>query len=131
MVTGDGIAGLRTLLLLEARGEIRGGRFVAGLAGEQFALPEAVETLRGVRRAVDDEVVVTVSASDPLNLVGILTPGARLSPFSNQVIAYRSGVPVKIGAHGAVISALQLASQSGAFTKARDRLDRRGGEGRR
>jgi ATP-dependent Lhr-like helicase len=111
---------------LEARGEIRGGRFVAGLVGEQFALPEAVEALRGVRRAEDDEVVM-VSASDPLNLVGILTPGARISPFSNQVIAYRNGVPAEIGERGAVISALQLAWQSSAFTMARDRLDRRGG----
>jgi ATP-dependent Lhr-like helicase len=91
---------------LEARGEIRGGRFVAGLVGEQFALPEAVEALRAVRRTGDDEVVV-VSASDPLNLVGILTPGARLSPFSNQVIAYRNGVPAGMGERGAVISALQ------------------------
>ena len=111
---------------LEGRGEIRGGRFVAGLVGEQFALPEAVEALRAVRRAGDDEVVM-VSASDPLNLAGILTPGARISPFSNQVIAYRNGVPVEIGERGAVISALQLALQSSALTMARDRLDRRGG----
>ena len=92
---------------LEARGEIRGGRFVAGLVGEQFALPEAVEALRAVRRAPGADEVVIISASDPLNLVGILTPGARVSPFSNQVIAYRNGVPVEVGERGAVLSALQ------------------------
>jgi ATP-dependent Lhr-like helicase len=102
----------RTLLALyrrmEARGEIRGGRFVGGLVGEQFALPEAVDTLRSVRRAPDDEPVV-VSAADPLNLVGILTPGARVSPLSNQVIAYANGVPIAIGVRAAVLS--QLRSQ--------------------
>jgi ATP-dependent Lhr-like helicase len=92
---------------MEARGEIRGGRFVAGLVGEQFALPEAVDALRAVRRAKSEDEVAVVSASDPLNLVGILTPGARVSPFSNQVIAYRNGVPVEIGERGAVISGLQ------------------------
>ena len=92
---------------LEARGEIRGGRFVAGFVGEQFALPEAVDALRAVRRSTDDTEPVLVAAGDPLNLVGILTPGARVSPFSNQVIAYRKGVPVEIGELGAVISRLQ------------------------
>jgi ATP-dependent Lhr-like helicase len=87
---------------LEATGEIRGGRFVAGFVGEQFALPEAVEALRGVRRVRDDGEVVIVSAADPLNLVGIITPGARLSPASGQVIAYRAGVPVEVGDLGAV-----------------------------
>ncbi|HEX7407201.1 MAG TPA: hypothetical protein VF515_06065, partial [Candidatus Binatia bacterium] len=81
--------------------------FVAGLVGEQFALPEAVDALRAVRRAKSEDEVAVVSASDPLNLVGILTPGARVSPFSNQVIAYRNGVPVEIGERGAVISGLQ------------------------
>jgi ATP-dependent helicase Lhr and Lhr-like helicase len=92
---------------MEARGEIRGGRFVAGFVGEQFALPEAVDTLRAVRRAPEDAEPVIVAAADPLNLVGILTPGARVSPFSNQVIAYRSGVPVEVGELGAVMSRLQ------------------------
>jgi ATP-dependent Lhr-like helicase len=96
---------------LEARGEIRGGRFVAGFVGEQFALPEAVDALRAVRRAKKEEEVVVVRAADPLNLVGILTPGARVSPFSNQVIAYRDGIPVEIGELGAVISRLQIKAQ--------------------
>ena len=91
---------------LEARGEIRGGRFVNGFGGEQFALPEAIETLRAERRSQDHRPPVTVSAADPLNLVGILTPGARISPYSNQVIAYGDGVPVEVGPLGAVISRL-------------------------
>ena len=92
---------------MEARGEIRGGRFVAGFVGEQFALPEAVDTLRAVRRSAEDTEPVIVAAADPLNLVGILTPGARVSPFSNQVIAYHNGVPVEVGELGAVMSRLQ------------------------
>ncbi|HXQ20870.1 MAG TPA: DEAD/DEAH box helicase [Candidatus Acidoferrales bacterium] len=97
---------------MEARGEIRGGRFVAGFVGEQFALPEAVDTLRAVRRAPDDAEPVIVAATDPLNLVGILTPGARVSPFSNQVIAYHHGVPVEVGELGAVLSRVRRGSMS-------------------
>jgi ATP-dependent Lhr-like helicase len=92
---------------LEARGEIRGGRFVTGFVGEQFALPEAVEALRAERRSQAPQEPLTISAADPLNLVGILNPGARISPHSNQVIAYRDGVPTEIGPLGAVISRLQ------------------------
>jgi ATP-dependent Lhr-like helicase len=101
----------RTLLpiyrRLEARGEIRGGRFVAGFIGEQFALAEAVDGLRAVRRQSKASETVIVAAADPLNLVGILTPGSRLSPFTQQVIVYRSGVPVETGSLGAVKSYLQ------------------------
>ena len=61
---------------LEARGEIRGGRFVAGFSGEQFALPDAVGLLRDARRKPNDGEFLSLSAADPLNLVGILTPGA-------------------------------------------------------
>ncbi len=109
----------RTLLgsyrQLEARGEIRGGRFVGGFVGEQFALPEAVDALRAVRRKKDEGEAVIVPAADPLNLVGILTPGARVSPFSGQVIAYRAGVPVEVGDLGAVMHRVrQMASAPGA-----------------
>ena len=103
----------RALLLalrrLEARGEIRGGRFVDGYIGEQFALPEAVDALRSVRRRGRTGEVVMVAAADPLNLVGIVTHGARVSPFSGLVIAYRDGVPIEIGELGAVRSRLQRA----------------------
>jgi len=99
---------LFALRRMEARGEVRGGRFVAGFLGEQFALPEAVEALRAVRRHREGDAIALVAAADPLNLVGILTPGGRVSPFSGQVIAYRDGVPIEIGELGAVRSRLQL-----------------------
>ncbi|HZD39806.1 MAG TPA: DEAD/DEAH box helicase, partial [Terriglobales bacterium] len=92
---------------LEARGEIRGGRFVNGFVGEQFALPEAVERLRAERRSKEPGEPVILSSADPLNLVGILTPGARISPYSQQVIAYQNGIPVDVGLLGAVLSRRQ------------------------
>jgi len=98
---------LRVYRRLEARGEIRGGRFVSGFVGEQFALPEATERLRAERRSDEKQGPIIVSAADPLNLVGILSGGARVSPYSNQMIAYHQGVPVEIGPLGAVISRLQ------------------------
>ncbi|MGH9340753.1 MAG: DEAD/DEAH box helicase [Acidobacteriota bacterium] len=79
---------------LEARGEVRGGRFVSGFTGEQFALPEAVEALRTVRRMPPSEELVRISAADPLNLQGILTPGARIRPHPETVLQYRDGVPI-------------------------------------
>jgi ATP-dependent Lhr-like helicase len=88
---------IRIYWRLEARGEIRGGRFVQGFTGEQFALPEAVEALRTVRRKRDGHEAILIAASDPLNLVGILTPGNRVSPVSGQAILYLDGVPVEIG----------------------------------
>ena len=97
---------------LEARGEIRGGRFVNGFVGEQFALPEAVEKLRAERRTRDSDDPVMISSADPLNLVGILTPGGRISPYSNQVIAYQNGTPLEVGPLGAVLSRLQQQQRS-------------------
>jgi ATP-dependent Lhr-like helicase len=99
---------LFALRRLEARGEIRGGRFVSGFVGEQFALPEAVDALRSVRRRGALGETVLVAAADPLNLAGIVTPGARVSPFSGLVIAYRDGVAVEVGELGAVRSRLQV-----------------------
>jgi ATP-dependent Lhr-like helicase len=99
---------LPTLRRMEARGEVRGGRFVDGLVGEQFALPEAVEALRAARRRRASGEIVLVSAADPLNLVGIIVPGGRVSPYSGQVIAYREGVAAEVGELGAVRSRLQI-----------------------
>ncbi|MGH7535788.1 MAG: Lhr family helicase, partial [Gemmatimonadales bacterium] len=79
---------------LEARGEIRGGRFVAGMSGEQFALPEAVGQLRAVRRQEGGGRLVAVGAADPLNLAGIVTPGERIPALARNRILYRDGVPV-------------------------------------
>ena len=85
---------LRMYHRLEARGEIRGGRFVSGFSGEQFALPEAVGMLRAIRRAPGEGTLISVSAADPLNLVGIITPGNRVSAFAANRILYRDGVPI-------------------------------------
>jgi ATP-dependent Lhr-like helicase len=91
----------------EAQGEIRGGRFISGLVGEQFALPEAVEALRAVRRATDDDRVVVVAAADPLNLVGILVPGSRVPASSGDAIAHKAGVPIDVGPSGALLRRIQ------------------------
>ncbi len=119
---------LRVFHRLEARGEIRGGRFVGGMSGEQFALPEAVGMLRAMRRARtgaadfglrslqkdqtaltvglplgapaaannDAESLVSVSAADPLNLVGIITPGGRVTAFTSNRILYHNGEPAAV-----------------------------------
>ncbi|MEP6707351.1 MAG: DEAD/DEAH box helicase [Pyrinomonadaceae bacterium] len=108
---------LRMYHRLEARGEIRGGRFVAGISGEQFALPEAVGMLRSIRRArtsteelfrsgqqpkelvipgieLNQESLISISAADPLNLVGIITPGGRIAAHAANRILYQDGAPV-------------------------------------
>jgi ATP-dependent Lhr-like helicase len=125
---------LRIYHRLEARGEIRGGRFVAGISGEQFALPEAVGMLRAIRRtrtgamdfgfrspsrettdiaessptttepsltvgllpSTETESLISVSAADPLNLVGIITPGGRLTAHTSNRILYRNGEPITV-----------------------------------
>jgi ATP-dependent Lhr-like helicase len=79
---------------LEARGVIRGGRFVTGFAGEQYALPDAVTELRRMRRQPRRDELVRVSAADPLNLVGILTPGPRVPAVRTRTVVYRDGLPV-------------------------------------
>jgi len=81
---------------LEARGEIRGGRFVSGMSGEQFALPEAVERLREVRRMRPDGALRTISAADPLNLAGIVTAGDRIRVAGRSRIVYRDGLPLAV-----------------------------------
>ncbi len=82
---------------LEARGIVRGGRFVTGPAGEQYALPEAVEELRRVRRTARGGDTVRLNAADPLNLVGIVLPGARVAAVRTNSIAYRDGAVVDDG----------------------------------
>ena len=81
---------------LEARGEIRGGRFVSGMSGEQFALPRAVERLREVRRSRPDDKVIVISTADPMNLAGIVTAGDRVRAAARNRIAYRNGVPLAV-----------------------------------
>jgi len=79
---------------LEARGTVRGGRFVTGFSGEQFALPGAVDALRRTRKLPRDGEVVRLSAADPLNLIGILTPGLRVPAVRSQTVCYRDGLPI-------------------------------------
>ena len=76
---------------LEARCEVRGGRFVSGVSGEQFALPEAVDSLRAARSA-REENAITIAATDPTNLVGILVPGDRVAAVPGRSVVVRNGV---------------------------------------
>jgi len=85
---------VRVYQRLEARGEIRGGRFIEGLSGEQFALPEAIGLLRETRRRPGDGRLVCLSASDPANLLGTVLPGERIPRVPGNRVAYRDGVPV-------------------------------------
>jgi ATP-dependent Lhr-like helicase len=124
---------LRIYHRLEQRGEIRGGRFVAGISGEQFALPEAVGMLRAIRRtrtgsmdfgfrsplreteeriaestATETESLISVSAADPLNLVGIITPGGRVTAHTSNRILYRNGEPITVLESGEVQFLVEL-----------------------
>jgi ATP-dependent Lhr-like helicase len=85
---------VRVYRRLEARGEIRGGRFVAGFGGEQFAAPDAVGRLRAVRKSEKIDELVVLSAADPLNLVGILTPEARVAAIHRNRVLYKDGLPI-------------------------------------
>jgi ATP-dependent Lhr-like helicase len=91
---------LRCYRRLEAQGQIRGGRFVANSSGEQYALPDAVTALRSVRRRAKEGALVSLSAADPLNLLGIVTPGARLAALVGNRFLLRDGVPLAIHAGG-------------------------------
>jgi ATP-dependent Lhr-like helicase len=86
---------------LEDRGEIRGGRFVDGFLGEQFALPVAVESVRAMRKLDAVAGAITLSAADPLNLVGILVPGERVPAISGNSVSFRDGIAIALSAVGA------------------------------
>ena len=85
---------LRVLRRLEARGDIRGGRFIAGITGEQYALPEAVQMMRKTRAQPADGSFVSISGADPLNLVGIVVPGPKVRALSDNRVVYRDGIAV-------------------------------------
>jgi ATP-dependent Lhr-like helicase len=93
---------LRCCRRLEARGEIRGGRFVAGFSGEQYATLDAVGLLRDIRRKSSDGQWLSLSAADPLNLIGIVTAGARLAALTGNRLLYRDGLPVAVFSGGEV-----------------------------
>jgi len=85
---------VRVYRTLEARGDIRGGRFVSGMSGEQYALPDAVDRLRELRRSGPDDALVAISGADALNLTGIVTLGERIRASASSRIVYRNGIPL-------------------------------------
>jgi len=89
---------VRILRRLEARGEVRGGRFINGFSGEQFAAPDAVDRLRSVQRSDRSiaERPMVISAADPLNLAGIVTPGERIAATARNRLLYRDGLPIAV-----------------------------------
>jgi ATP-dependent Lhr-like helicase len=101
----DGLPSWRELFYvlrrLEARGEVRGGRFVSGFSGEQFALPEAATALRRMAKTPGSERVA-ISAVDPLNLAGILTPGDKVPRLPGNRLLFEGGVPVAVQCGGEV-----------------------------
>ncbi len=99
---------LRVYHRLEARGEIRGGRFVEGLVGEQFALPEAIAPLRAVRSRADDGELVCLSGCDPLNLVGTVLAGDKVPALAGARVLYRDGMPIGALVAGKVIPVVDL-----------------------
>jgi ATP-dependent Lhr-like helicase len=82
---------------LELTGEIRGGRFVNGFTGEQFALPEALESLRAMKKRLGTAVQqdIKISAADPLNLAGVILPGPRIAAVPSNFVVFRDGIVVR------------------------------------
>jgi ATP-dependent Lhr-like helicase len=91
---------------LEDRGEVRGGRFVDGFLGEQFALPVAVESVRATKKQPLSGETITISAADPLNLVGILVPGERVPAISGRTVSFKDGVAAMAEAASQNVAAL-------------------------
>jgi hypothetical protein len=100
---------------LEARGEIRGGRFVEGLVGEQFALPETIAPLRAIRQRADEGALVVVGGCDPLNLVGSVLAGDKVPAVAGSRVLYRDGAPLAAQVAGKFVP---LAELSAAETQA-------------
>jgi ATP-dependent Lhr-like helicase len=93
---------VRVYRRLEARGEIRGGRFIAGQSGEQFALPDAIGLMRNVRRQPADDHLVCLAATDPANLLGTVLPGTRVPRVAAARVLYRGGLPIATSVAGQV-----------------------------
>jgi ATP-dependent Lhr-like helicase len=108
---------VRVYQRLEARGEIRGGRFIDGLSGEQFALPEAIGLLREMRRRPHDGRMVSLSASDPANLLGSVLPGERIARVPGNRVLFRDGVPIAtwVGEHFNELVPLDAAQRATAL----------------
>jgi len=103
---------LVTFRRLEDRGEVRGGRFVSGFVGEQFAVPIAVDSVRALRQAGPSGQVIAISAADPLNLTGVVLPGERIPTQGTRLLRFRDGVPIGEDAGPAVADA-----ESKAFSR--------------
>jgi ATP-dependent Lhr-like helicase len=104
---------------LEARGEIRGGRFIGGVTGEQFALPDAIATMRAVRRQPPDETMVCLSASDPANLLGTVLHGPKVPRVAGSRVLYRDGLAIGTSIGGQIELLVPLdAAQARAATRA-------------
>jgi len=101
---------LRVYHRLEARGEIRGGRFVEGLVGEQFALPEAIAPLRAVRQRADDGELICLSGCDPLNLVGTVLVGDKVPALAGSRVLYRDGAAIAALIGGKVTPLIDLSA---------------------
>jgi ATP-dependent helicase Lhr and Lhr-like helicase len=102
---------------LEARGEIRGGRFVEGLVGEQFALPEAIAPLRAVRQHADDGELICLSGSDPLNLVGTVLIGDKVPALAGSRVLYRDGVAIAALIGGKLVPLMELSGVENQVAK--------------
>ena len=108
---------LGVLRRLEARGEVRGGRFVTGFGGEQFALPEAVESLRASRHT-SDETLITVAAADPINLADIVVSGERIPSIPGRFVEYRNGTVANYEPESAQLSPKPKASRFPRYEQA-------------
>ena len=102
---------VRVLRRLEARGEIRGGRFVSGFIGEQFALPEAIELLRKTKNAKPDGRFIALSACDPLNLAGIISPGHRVPSVVRNRLVVRDGLPIASMENGSIVELAKVSPE--------------------
>ncbi|GGY30268.1 ATP-dependent DNA helicase [Rhodanobacter panaciterrae] len=108
---------LRVYHRLEARGEIRGGRFVEGLVGEQFALPEAIAPLRAVRQRADDGELVCLSGCDPLNLVGTVLVGDKVPALAGSRVLYRDGAAIAALIGGKLTPLIELSTADTQLAK--------------
>jgi ATP-dependent Lhr-like helicase len=102
---------LQVLRRLEARGEIRGGRFIIGVAGEQFALPDSLQQLRLLRDEPASQDLLVISAADPLNLIGIVTRHDRVPRTASNRVAYLGGVPAASLQGGVIQHYISLTSE--------------------
>ncbi len=114
---------VRVCRRLEARGELRGGRFIAGVSGEQFALPEAVARMREVRRQPPQPALVCLAAADPANLLGTLLPGPKLPRTAGSRVLVRDGLPVATLVAGEVVMLVPMEAQERVEAERTLRLD--------